>query len=703
MSATLPLPQPLPNPKRTTRRFPKMLPLARETLSSDGPSQDQPAGRAAMLTLMAALVPVLGPHLSHLPAWCLAFGSILFLWRLWLVWRSRFAPVKLPSKWLLAFLMALAIAGTLWTHRTLFGRDAGVTFITLMLLLKLLETRSKRDAVIAVFLSYFLILTTFFYSQTIGTAALMLVSLVLITSALIAANRDAAPMPPLAQTRLAGTIILQAFPMMLVLFLLFPRVNGPLWGLPADSVSGVSGLSDSMSPGQITSLSLSDGVAFRVKFNSPMPKESAMYWRGPVLSSFDGRNWRMQAGNPLRPSRFEAAGVAVDYTVTMEPLQKAWLFALEMPTKLPDYAHLTPDLQPINSKPVQGRLRYDARSYPAYRPVAYEDRADLAPFLAMPPRVNPRTRNLVSTWMFEGTTGEALVARALNHFRTEEFFYTFEPPLLDNHPVDEFLFITKRGFCEHYASAFTAMMRMGGVPARVVTGYQGGEVNPVDGYFTVRQADAHAWSEVWLKGRGWVRVDPTSAVSPARIERGLAGALPQRFATPLMARFTPAWSTDALRKFKFNWEAVTNSWNQWVLNYSPDRQRETLQRLGMKTPTWQEMTVAMVAGMALVLLVVTGWVLKARRERDPVQRAWERFCQRLARAGFARASAEGPLDYSRRVAAELRRKRPASAALAQVLSRIKAIAESYAALRYGRERDAAGVRQFAQMVKELRV
>ena len=699
MNTTLPLPQ----PARSARRFPKVLPLTRETLSSDGPSQDQPVGRAAMVTLLVALLPVLGPHVSHLPTWCVAFGSILLMWRTWITWRSGMVPVKLPSKWLLALLMALAIAGTLWTHRTLFGRDAGVTFITLMLLLKLLETRSKRDAVIAVFLSYFLILTTFFYSQTIGTAALMLVSLVLITSALIAANRDAAPMPPLAQTRLAGTIILQAFPMMLVLFLLFPRVNGPLWGLPADSVSGVSGLSDSMSPGQITSLSLSDGVAFRVKFNTPMPKESAMYWRGPVLSSFDGRNWRIQSTPQALPMKVEQAGPPVDYTVTLEPSQKPWLFALEMPSTLPEYARLTPEWQILNTKPVQGRLRYDARSYPGYRPVAHEDRADLAPYLALPPRINPRTRNLVSTWLFEGTAGEALVARALNYFRTEEFFYTFEPPLLDNHPVDEFLFITKRGFCEHYASAFTAMMRMGGIPARVVTGYQGGEVNPVDGYFTVRQADAHAWSEVWLKGRGWVRVDPTSAVSPARIERGLAGALPQRFATPLMARFAPGWSTDVLQKFKFNWEAVTNSWNQWVLNYSPDRQRETLERLGMKTPTWREMTVAMVIGMALVLLAVTGWLLKARRERDPVQRAWEAFCKRLARAGLARAPAEGPLDFGRRAAAELHRARPASAALAELLPRIKAIAESYAALRYGCERDAAGVRQFAQMVKELRV
>lgn len=687
----------------TKRFFPKVLPMTRATFASDTASQDQPADRMVMVTLLVALIPVLGPHVSHLPEWCTAFGVIMFGWRAWLTWRSGFAPVKLPSKWLLMVLLALAIAGTLWTHRTLFGRDAGVTFVTLMLSLKLLETRSKRDAVVAVFLSYFLILTNFFYSQTIGVAALMLVSLVLITSALIAANRDATPMPVLAQTRLAGLIILQAFPMMLVLFLLFPRVNGPLWGLPADSTAATSGLSESMSPGQITSLSLSDGVAFRVKFNSPIPKESTMYWRGPVLSQFDGRNWRMQAGNPLRPSRFEAAGVAVDYTVTMEPLTKPWLFALEMPTKLPDYGRLTPDLQPINTKPAQGRLRYDARSYPAYRPVAYEGRTDLAPYLVLPPRSNLRTREMVATWVFEGSKGEAMVTRALRYFRTEEFSYTFEPPLLDNHPVDEFLFITKRGFCEHYASAFTVMMRMAGIPARVVTGYQGGEVNPVDGFFTVRQADAHAWSEVWIKDRGWMRVDPTAAVSPARIERGLAGALPQRFAQPLITRFAPVWSTDALQKFKFNWEAVTNTWNQWVLNYSPDRQKETLERLGMKTPSWQDMVIAMTIGMGLVSLVVTGWLLKARREHDPVQRAWERFCKRLARAGVVRAPAEGPLDFAQRAATELHARQVGGAALGTLQAGVRAIAETYARLRYGPQRDAAGVRQFLQMVKELRV
>lgn len=681
-------------------KLPRFFPMTREALTSDTVAQAQPVGRTTMLTLLLALIPVLGPHVLHLPEWCSWFAGLLFAWRAYLAWRELYGPVKLPSRWLLVFLMGLAIAGTLWTHRTLFGRDAGVTFVTLLLALKLLETRTKRDAVAAVFLSYFLILTNFFYSQTIGVAALMMVSLVMITSALIAANRDAAPLPLLAQTRLAGVIILQAFPMMLLLFLLFPRVNGPLWGLPADATAAVSGLSDSMSPGQITSLSLSDAIAFRVKFNGPTPAEAAMYWRGPVLSAFDGRNWRMQVANPYRPAQFEAVGAKFDYTVTLEPSQKPWLFALEMPTQLPEYGRLTADLQPVTTKPVTNRMRYDATSYPAYRSIPQETREDLQPYLALPPRANPRTRELIASWLFQGTSGEAMVARALKHFRTEEFYYTFEPPLLDNNPVDEFLFITKKGFCEHYASAFTVMMRTAGIPARVVTGYQGGQVNPIDGFVTVRQADAHAWAEVWLRDRGWTRVDPTAAVSPARIERGLAGALPQRFAAPLISRFTGGWSTDALQTIRFNWEAVTNAWNQWVLNYSPDRQRETLERLGMKTPTWQDMVIALVIGMGLVSLVITGWILKSQRERDPVQRMWERFCRRLARAGVARAPHEGPLDFARRAEAWLEAKRPASPARHAVLK----IGRAYASLRYGVPgSDTPGVRQFTQMVKEMRV
>ena len=674
-----------------------MFSTTRASLSQDRQAQDLPAGRTTILTLLLALIPVLAPHLSHLPLWCILFAGALFAWRALITWRARRAPARLPSRWILLALMLVALGATIHTHRTLFGRDAGVTFVCVLLSLKLLETRTRRDAVVAIFLSYFLILTNFFYSQSIGTAALMLVSLVLITSALIAANRDAQEMPFLRQTRLGAIIIAQALPMMLILFVLFPRVQGPLWGLPTDAQAGVSGLSDSMSPGLITQLSLSDGIAFRVNFGGPPPRGADLYWRGPVLSQFDGRNWRQQSANPLRPARFAAAGPAVDYEVTLEPSNRPWLFALEMPTRLPDNARLTADLQPVTERPVTTRLRYSARSHPGFRSLPTEERADLEPYLALPARANPRTREMMVGWVLEGAAPRQLVERALRHFRTEEFFYTLEPPLLDNNPVDEFLFGARRGFCEHYASAFVVMMRFARVPARVVTGYQGGEVNPVDGVFTVRQSDAHAWAEVWLAGSGWTRVDPTAAVSPARVERGLPGALPQRFAPPLIARLAGAWGAQWAARTRMNWEALTNKWNQLVLNYTPERQRETLEQFGMKTPTWQEMVIAMTLGLGLVSLAVALWLVRVKREDDPVQRAWLRFCKRLARQGVARAPHEGALDFAQR----------ASTALAQRhtpperLSTLRAIAERYAALRYGRKPDRVAVAAFIRLTRSF--
>ena len=678
-------------------KFPRLLPITRVAPATMRTPQDLPAGRMAVLTLLVALVPVLAPHATHLPAWCTAFAGLMFTWRGYVTWREPRAPAPLPDRWLLMLLLLAALGATLYTHRTLFGRDAGVTFVCVLLSLKLLETRTRRDAVVAIFLSYFLILTNFFYSQSIGTAALMLVSLVLITSALIAANRDAQEMPFLRQTRLGAIIIAQALPMMLILFVLFPRVQGPLWGLPTDAQAGVSGLSDSMSPGLITQLSLSDGIAFRVNFGGPPPRGADLYWRGPVLSQFDGRNWRQQSANPLRPARFAAAGPAVDYEVTLEPSNRPWLFALEMPTRLPDNARLTADLQPVTERPVTTRLRYSARSHPGFRSLPTEERADLEPYLALPARANPRTREMMQGWVLEGAAPRQLVERALSHFRTEEFFYTLEPPLLDNNPVDEFLFGARRGFCEHYASAFVVMMRFARVPARVVTGYQGGEVNPVDGVFTVRQSDAHAWAEVWLAGSGWTRVDPTAAVSPARVERGLPGALPQRFAPPLIARLAGAWGAQWAARTRMNWEALTNKWNQLVLNYTPERQRETLEQFGMKTPTWQEMVIAMTLGLGLVSLAVALWLVRVKREDDPVQRAWLRFCKRLARQGVARAPHEGALDFAQRASTELAQRHTPP----ERLSTLRAIAERYAALRYGRKPDRVAVAAFIRLTRSF--
>lgn len=675
-------------------KLPRLFPTTRAALAADGAAVARPAGQSAVLTLLVALLPVLLPHVDHLPLWCTVFAGLMFAWRVLITLREGRRGGALPPRWLLLVLMLLALAATLVTHRTLFGRDAGVTFVSVLLSLKLLETRTRRDVVVAIFLSYFLILTNFFYSQTIATAALMLAALVLITAALIAASRDAAPLPFRGQVRLAGVIVLQAFPMMLLLFVLFPRVQGPLWGLPADTQAGQTGLSDSMSPGLITQLSLSDGIAFRVDFKGQVPRAADLYWRGPVLSQFDGRNWRAQPAGAQKPARFDAAGAPVDHEVTLEPSNRPWLFALEMPTELPPNARLSADLQPLTDRLVTTRLRYTARSYPGYRPRATETPADLEPYLALPPRSNPRTRELVIGWLIDTPDPRVLIARTLRHFREEDFFYTLEPPLLDNDAIDQFMFAARRGFCEHYASAFVVMMRIARVPARVVTGYQGGEINPVDGVFTVRQSDAHAWAEVWLPGAGWTRVDPTAAVSPARIERGMPGALPQRFATPLLARLAGDWGARWSTRTRLAWEALANRWNQLVLNYTPDRQRETLERLGMKTPTWQDMVIALGVGIGLALLGVSAWLFTSGGERDPVRRAWLGVCERAARRGWPRAPHEGALDFAARLAA-------APTLPAERRARIVEIAGAYCALRYGRKPDKVAIAQFLRLARSF--
>jgi transglutaminase-like putative cysteine protease len=393
--------------------------------------------------------------------------------------------------------------------------------------------------------------------------------------------------------------------------------------------------------------------------------------------------------------RFTAYGPPVDYEVTMEPINQPWLFALEMPNLLPEYARLTNELQPVTEKASPSRQRYRARSSPQFRMLPEENADELAPYLALPPRSNPRTRELMVGWLLEGLTPPQLVERAMTLFRRDNFFYTLEPPLYDNNAVDEFLFDARRGFCEHYASAFVVMMRAARVPARVVTGYQGGDVNSVDGVFTVRQSDAHAWAEVWLAGSGWTRVDPTSAVSPARVERGMASALPQRFAAPFIARFAGSRGAEWLAQARLNWEALSNRWNQLVLNYSPERQRETLEDLGMKAPSWQEMVAAMVLGMGVLALAVGAWLTRRVRERDPVKRAWTRICDRLARQGIARAAHEGPLDFAAR-AATLPPPRGSPAGRAAALEQA---ARHYARLRYGPKPDKVAIAEFVALAR----
>ena len=401
-----------------------------------------------------------------------------------------------------------------------------------------------------------------------------------------------------------------------------------------------------------------------------MPNRHQLYWRGPVFWDYDGQTWRN--GSADRMVEFELTGgeARYAYAVVLEPHQRNWLFALETPERLPQRAWLTGDGQMISFAPVRTRLRYEMTSRAGARFADEERPGALRRALRLPAQFNPRARALAESWRRDARSGEQIVAMALRHLREGGYEYTLQPPLLGRDSVDEFLFSTRAGFCEHFSSAFVFLMRAAGVPARVVTGYQGGELNPVDAHLIVRQADAHAWAEVYLPDAGWVRVDPTAAVTPMRLDGGLANAIPQAGQLPLLLRSgIPEW----LRNARNNWEALANQWNLRVLGYNTERQREFLNRLGMSDADWKDLAAALLTSVALVLALLIAWSLRRLGRPDAVQNAWIAFCAKLTRRGIERLPQEGPRDFAARAAKRLPDEHVA----------IESVSALYIALRYG--------------------
>ncbi len=602
--------------------------------------------KADTLLLLFACGLVLAPHALHLPLWITGICLTLMAWRGWITFRGN----RMPPRWLLLPIAVLAMGGVYLTFRTFFGQEAGVAMLVLLLTFKLLEMHASRDLFVVVFLSFFLLLTTFFYSQTIATALLMIAAVIMMLTAQLSFQYTDAVPPLRKRLRLGATIFALAVPLTVVLFVLFPRIQGPLWGMPADANAARSGLSDNMSPGNIAKLALSQDVAFRVKFFDAVPDNSKLYWRGIVLGQFDGRTWTK------RPSRNQANqqimwtphGTPVRYQVTQESNMRRWLFALELPEAAPRLQNnrtgITPDFQLISERPISTRVRYDVTSYLGYDLQPNETRASLQEWLELPASYNPNTLTFAAE--LRKKTGDDLTAvnAVLRFFRQEKFSYTLQPPLLGRNGIDEFLFSTRAGFCEHYAGAFVVMMRAMDIPARVVTGYQGGQMNPVDGFMTVRQSDAHAWAEVWIAQRGWIRVDPTAAVAPERIERNSNSAT-----TPAFGGLISIGEDSWLRKIRFNWDAVNNSWNQWVLNYTPDRQKSLLQSLGFGNIDWRIMTALMFAIGGVLTLLIAFPLLANRKKTDPLDAAYARLGKQMAQHGYPRQAHEGPRSYSLRL------------------------------------------------------
>ena len=602
--------------------------------------------RRDMLVLLLAVTFVVVPHFEHLVWWATSVLVLLLVWRAFLTLAQR----PIPSR-LLMLPLLLAAGGVVYLqYGTVVGQQAGVTFLLLLMALKLLEMRARRDIFVVIFLSFFILLTQFLNGQEIHVAAMALLAVVALFFVLISVNLDETDLPAGRKLKMVGWTLLKAIPLTAVLFVLFPRISGPLWGTPGDVATGNTGLSNSMAPGSISRLLESTEIAFRVKFDGAPPTNDKLYWRGPVFGTFGGRAW-----SPLSQRLNEAPAVSiqgdarsiVSYTVTLEPNNRDWLFALEAPATPPVTgefsARITPEMQIVASDLVRQRVRYDMRSYTSYRFNAQASESERRNWLDLPLTYNPRTLGLAEEIRTRSGNDADRVRATLEHLRRGGYEYTLSPPRLGRNSVDEFLFDTRQGYCEHYASAFVFLMRALDIPARVVTGYQGGELNPVDGFMTVRQSDAHAWSEVWLQGRGWVRVDPTAIVAPLRIDQGASEIARQAGIALPGGASSFTW----LRSIRFNWEAVQNSWNQWVLSYSQERQRDLIGLLGM-TPNWESLSLMLAVLVTIVLAVMAALSLRTRTERDPLGEAFRLMRDRLDRAGVSTAEHLGPRElYAR--------------------------------------------------------
>ena len=607
--------------------------------------QNLPRDSRDTLFLLLVIAWVLLPQASNLPLWCSVLATGVLVWRGYLAINNQ----PLPGRCWLLGLLAITLGATLLTHRTLLGRDAGVTLLVVLLTLKTLELRARRDAFVVFFLGFFCMLSNFFYSQSLLTAASMLLGLLGLLTVLVNAHMPVGKPPLIEAARTASWMTLLGTPIMVVLFVLFPRL-APLWGVPSDAVVGKSGLSEKMQVGTIAQLALDDSVAMRIKFEGQPPPQRDMYLRGPVLSNFDGREWR-----PARPdfaSRFSVTaslvvtGSPTNYEVTLEQTNRPWLFVLDAAPANPKLAGyqsaMQADLQWMLNKPAAELIRYKAQSFTSFKHGPEKPVIGLREFVELPTGFNPRTLALANEIRRDARYTQAgsaeLVQVALDRLRTGGYIYTLEPGVYGPNTADEFWFDKKEGFCEHIASSFVILMRALDVPARIVTGYQGGERNAVDDFWVIRQSDAHAWAEVWHEGRGWLRVDPTSAVSPGRTGASQRLVAPQGVVGQALSNISPGFSI----QLRAVWDAVNNSWNQWVLNYTQGKQLDMLKNIGFNSPSWQDLSTVLISIIVAVSLAGAVWSLWERTQHDPWLRLLAKARKQLTKAGIHSTAANTP-------------------------------------------------------------
>jgi len=639
--------------------------------------------------VVMSLAMVSAPHLSRFPAWSIALIIILFIWRLICINHKSW----LPPRWLLLVISISSFIGIFIFYGTLVGKTAGSVLLVILLAIKLHESQSKRDYMLLISLSFFIIVTNFLFSQSIPSVIFMLLAVIVLIISMLTINQGNADIKLNYKLKFSNKILIQSIPLMLVMFVLFPRIPGPLWQLPEDQQSAITGLSETMSPGNISNLIQSSAVAFRVKFDGIPPEQNKLYWRALVLWYFDGKTWEQGKKNRSPFTNLHTtSNEKVDYTVTLEAHHKKWLYALDLPSNVPKEIIYTNNYNLRSRQNINNLYQYKISSV-----LDYFNKSDISPWessagLKKPLNSNPETLRMGQNLSQQYTNKEDIINHVLQYFNQQNFHYTLRPPLTPGfNSVDQFLFETRRGFCEHYASSFTLLMRAAGIPARVVLGFQGGTINPLNNIMTVKNSDAHAWSEVWIEKRGWVRIDPTAAIAPQRIERNLNAALDQSETRPFHMQINTGFIKDAL----FYWDAIDNQWNVWVIGYDEKFQQRFLDNLFNEQIDISESIIIMVSSFAILLLIISIFIFKPwkKQKLDPEIKIYNDFCKKLASKGIYREPHEGPVDFAKR----------AKIALPESAPSIELITQLYTRLRFEAKHNERHFQQFREHVKKLKL
>lgn len=633
--------------------------------------------RNSLAWMLAAQVAVIAPHATRLVPWILAACGACAIWRI-MIYKGRWSY---PKRWAKAMFVAGGMIGVPAGYgRHFFRLEPAVALLIVAFVLKLLEMQRKRDAFLVIYLAYFVAATEFLFYQTIPAFIYVSAVVVMITAALIGLNQTLGHHSPLHTLRLSGTLLAQSAPLMIALFIFFPRI-GPLWTVPLQTQTGRTGIADRLTLGDIATLTRSPELAFRVTFDGAAPPRNQLYWRGIVMTGFDGRTWtQSRTGYGARPiewantldapwdSLVERRGGAVSYSVILEPTNQNWIFALPTPVPLTPGIGLVRDFRLYSRLPIQSRTRYDVTSWLDHRTEREISDEWRYRTTLLPPAGNPLARRLAARLRGRSASDREFINRVMLMFADEGFVYTLRPGTLGDNAIDEFLFESRRGFCEHYASSFVFLMRAAGIPARVVVGYLGGEFNPIGNYYAIRQFDAHAWAEVWLEGEGWRRVDPTSAVAPERIESGLEAAVEEENTfledSPLSwLRYHTLWLTE----LRLQLETIGHYWDAWIVGYNPTMQFRFLGRMLGELSAWKMGIALFVSCAAVLLIVALALVLPTRaRALDAATREYLTFCRIMGGLQLARERGEGPLTYAERIRAE----RPDLAASADRITRL---------------------------------